>query len=146
MSTMQLPGSPASPASRDEARLAAIDAVLVRARDYATAVTRQIATMDARSGWPLAPRRFGSINDAIFKAAVRQAVQDGQLPPTIQTSATFNQPGRGGIDVWDRMTGVGWDLTTATVREILGHQRRYLRATMRDGTTITEVRILGYTR
>jgi hypothetical protein len=145
MSSMHSPRSLTQPAGPNVARLVSIDAVLMRARDYATTLTRRIAAMDAQAGWPLSPHRFGSINDAIFKAEVLQAVQDGRLPPTIEVAATFNQPGRGGIDVWDKATGTGWDLTTATVRQIRSHQR-YLNRTMRDGTRINQVRILGYSR
>jgi hypothetical protein len=134
----------ASSAGRSAA-VRSIDQTLLELRDTATTLTRRIAVEEARSGRNLAPHTFGSVNDAVLKAHVLQAIEEGRLPATIHVSPTFNQPGRGGIDVWDSATGIGWDLTTATSRQVAGHER-YLGQTMPDGTVIGHVRPLVYSR
>jgi RHS repeat-associated protein len=116
-----------------------VDQVLMRLRDEATDLT-------ARSG-RYSPTKFGSVNDAIFKTLVNKAVDDGILPATIRTSpASMNVPGSAGIDVWDLATGRGWDLTTARSAQVLGHDLRYLGQAAPDGTIITDVTPLVYTR
>ena len=58
----------------------------------------------------------------------------------------MNRPGSAGIDAWDTATGAGWDLTTARVEQVVGHDLRYLNRSTPDGTMITDVRPLVYSR
>jgi RHS repeat-associated protein len=135
------PGGGGSP--RAVAR-ASIDEVLFGLRDQATNLTRNVS---ASSQTPLTPQMFGSVNDAVFKALVKQAVSEGVLPATITTApSSLNRPGSAGIDVWDTATGVGWDLMTARGREVLNHDARYVNKSAPDGTVIREVRPLVYSR
>jgi len=121
-----------------------VDSVLLQLRDRATDLTRRVSASGAT---PLTPQAFGSVNDAVFKANVMRAVEDGILPSTIRTSpASMNVPGSAGIDVWDTATNVGWDLTTAKGREVLAHDLRYLNQLAPDGTQILDVRPLVYSR
>ena len=120
-----------------------VDQVLFRLRDQATEITRKVSA----AGPAFAPTKFGSVNDAVFKALVKQAVDDRLLPASIRTSlSSMNVPGSRGIDVWDTATGVGWDLTTARVEQVIGHDLRYLGNRTPDGTLITDVRPLVYAR
>jgi hypothetical protein len=130
----------AFPQLQSEANLgASLDQILMSMRDEATRITRLI-----NADSPMSPQMFGSYNDAIFKAIVNQAVEDGTLPSTIQTSGvSINRPGSFGIDVWDTATGRGWDLTTP--RQVAAHER-YLGMTMPDATVITDVNPLVYFR
>jgi RHS repeat-associated protein len=111
------------------------DQVLIVLRDQATNLTRRLGIKG--------PSRFGTVNDRVFKSLVKDAIDKGYLPSTLRV--TPGRPGVFGIDVWDSATGVGWDLTTATVRQVAGHER-YLGMTMPDGTQILDVRPLVYTR
>lgn len=120
-----------------------VDRVLMELRDAATDLTRRTSA----SGAPFTATKFGSVNDAVFKSLVKQAIEEGRLPPTIRTSpSSMNVPGSGGIDVWDTATGRGWDLTTARSEQVLGHDVRYLNRTAPDGTLIIDVTPLVYSR
>jgi RHS repeat-associated protein len=119
------------------------DQVLMELRDQATNLTRRVSN----SGAQFSPTKFGSVNDSIFKSLVKQAVQGGRLPATIRTSpSSMNVPGSRGIDVWDTATGRGWDLTTARSEQVLGHDLRYLGQAAPDGTIITDVTPMVYSR
>ena len=123
-----------------------LSAVLFELRDEATGLTQRIAAQDAAEGVGTTPQKFGSINDAVFKALVNQAISDERLPSTFRTApASMNNPGTFGIDVWDRAIGQGWDLTTATSRQVLNHER-YVGQSMPDGTVILQVNPLVYSR
>lgn len=120
-----------------------VDRVLMELRDEATSLTQRTSA----SGTPFTATKFGSVNDAVFKSLVKQAVQDGRLPPTIRTSpSSMNVPGSPGIDVWDTVTGRGWDLMTARSEQVLGHEGRYVGRAAPDGTLINEVIPLVYSR
>lgn len=120
------------------------DAILMGLRDQATILTRRLGITSAQ--------RFGTVNDQVFKSLVRDAIDKGFLPSTLRV--TPGRPGVFGIDVWDAATGVGWDLTTATVRQVASHERylgvmngvRTAAKAMPDGTVILDVRPLVYTR
>jgi RHS repeat-associated protein len=114
---------------------------LMRMRDTAVQTARSQAFL--RGG--VNPRQFGNLADEAFKRQVVQAVRGGHLSKTIRVTAN----GKFGPDVWDSATGVAWDLTTATVREVAGHDKRYIGAVMKAGgraVTITDVIPLVYTR
>jgi RHS repeat-associated protein len=141
--TTQGPPSSTTPRAAPQ-RPPSTDEVLLQLRTQATDLTRRIS---ASSSQPLTPQMFGSVNDAVFKAFVKQAIEDGILPPTIRTApASMNRPGTAGIDVWDTATGVGWDLMTAKNRSVLSHDAKYLNRTAPDGTVIRDVRPLVYSR
>jgi hypothetical protein len=124
-----------------------VDQALMQLRDEAIETTRRIVADDLARTITTSPAKFGSLADAVFKAGVRAAQDTGRLPQSLQlTPASMNQPGTFGIDVWDPLTGRGWDLTTATVRQIVGHDLRYLGTMMPDGTIIQDVNPLVYTR
>ena len=78
--------------------------------------------------------------DDAFKRMVLQVQKEGGLPASLRVSPN----GVYGIDVWDSATGVGWDLTTATVRQTAQHDARYLFQVMPDGTTIIDVNPIVY--
>ena len=123
---------------------ASVDQVLFGLRDQATDLTRKLS---ASLQSPYTAQMFGSVNDAVFKALVKQAVTDGQLPSTIRTApSSLNQPGSSGIDVWDTASQVGWDLMTARGRSVLNHDISYTGKPAPDGTVIREVRPLVYQR
>jgi hypothetical protein len=71
-----------------------------------------------------------------------QAQMGGILPPWLKVTGR----GRYGVDVWDPRTGKSWDLTTARVREVAGHDVRYIGKAMPDGTVIIDLIVLVYTR
>jgi hypothetical protein len=120
-----------------------VDQVLMELRNEATTLTQKVSA----SGTQFVPTKFGSVNDAVFKSLVKQAVEDGRLPATIRTSpSSMNVPGSPGIDVWDTASGRGWDLMTARSEQVLGHEARYVGRTAPDGTLINEVIPLVYSR
>jgi RHS repeat-associated protein len=116
--------------------------LFLRFRDEAVDLTRRLAADLAARGFPMRATEFGTHVDAIFKAHVMHAIDEGVLPATFQVT----RRGRYGVDVWDQATGLGWDITTAKVREVVGHDVRYIGETMPDGTTIVDVIPLVYTR
>jgi hypothetical protein len=65
---------------------------------------------------------FGNLADAHFKDQVQQAINSGQLPNTLRVTERFQF----GVDVFDTATGIGYDLTTATVSQVYGHDLRYI--------------------
>jgi hypothetical protein len=120
---------------------------LMRLRDEALATTRKMVAQDLADGIQTTPQMFGNYMDAIFKANVLQAQEQGLLSQTLRvTPPSMNQPGIFGIDVWDPAIRKGWDVTTATVREVAGHDARYIGSTQPDGTVLQEVDPLVYTR
>jgi hypothetical protein len=73
------------------ARGASIDRVLMSLRDEATRLTRNISAGGEKA---LSPKMFGSVNDAVFKSLVKQAIEEGRLPSTLRVSpASLNVPG-----------------------------------------------------
>ena len=110
-------------------------------RDESTALTQRVTEGTAT------PALFGSINDAIFKTLVEQAVREGRLPATLRISLPGLTNGANvEIDVWDISTGIGLDLMTAREASVLRHTREYLGQPAPDGTIIIEVRPLVYQR
>ena len=93
--------------------------------------------------------RVGTYADAFFKAQVRQAISDGQLPSTIRVSPTLTintadaTTARSQVDMWDSATGEAWDVTTVTDASKLGHEK-YVGMTMPDGTAIRVLHYLVY--
>jgi hypothetical protein len=128
-----------------------IDNVLMECRNEAYRITAKLAQQDLAEGTTIAPTRFGEIVDAIFKSLVQHARRNGLLPQTIRTAppplaiSGSRLPRGGAIDAWDSATGIGWDVTTATVRSVAGHER-YINRAMPDGTRIRDVRPLVYPR
>ncbi|WP_179959358.1 SpvB/TcaC N-terminal domain-containing protein [Marinobacter changyiensis] len=96
--------------------------------------------------------RFGNAADDHFKGLVDDAIESGQLPNTFRTTPR----GRYGVDVYDTATGTGFDLTTATVEQVAGHDLRYIPQILggagyrgrplADGTVIQDVIPLVYRR
>ena len=124
---------------------ASIDQILMQLRDEAVETTRKVVADDQARGIATTPAQFGSLVDAIFKAGVKASQEEGILPQRLQiTPSSLNQPGIYGIDVWDPQTGTGWDLTTATERQVIGHDARYLFQAMSDGTILQDVIPLVY--
>lgn len=146
-----------------------IDGVLMQCRDEAFSIVQKLFRQDVVGKAVEPPQRYGEIIDAVFKALVQNAKRTGALPQTIKTappplSITGTRlPIGGAVDVWDSATGVGWDVTKATVRDVAGHDVRYLlgrtitrgprkgtfikpRNVMPDGTQLRDVRPLVYPR
>ena len=119
-------------------------------RDEAYRVASKLVGSSS-GGTPVTPQRFGEIVDALFKSLVQQSRRDGLLPGTIRTAppplaiSGTRLPRGGAIDVWDTATGVGWDVTKATGRNVLKHER-YVGRSMPDGTLVREARPLVYLR
>ncbi|MFN0088302.1 MAG: SpvB/TcaC N-terminal domain-containing protein [Blastocatellia bacterium] len=98
------------------------------------------------------PTAFGNLADDEFKRLVTEAVGKGELPASITVTPKLTY----GVDAYDSATGTGWDLTTATVREVAGHDLRYLPSSafgagykgkpMQDGTVLNDVVPLVYHR
>ena len=65
---------------------------------------------------------FGNYADAIFKAHVPQAIDDGVLPRTLHVTSRY----KFGADVIDTTTGLARDLTTATGRQVVSHDTGYI--------------------
>lgn len=145
------------------------DKVLMQCRDEAFSIVKTLFRQDVAGKTTERPQRYGEIIDAVFKALVQNAKRTGALPQTIKTappplSITGTRlPIGGAVDVWDSATGVGWDVTKATVRDVAGHDVRYLlgrtisrgprkgtvvppRNVMPDGTRLRDVRPLVYPR
>ncbi|MGB8951188.1 MAG: hypothetical protein WCC06_00780 [Candidatus Aminicenantales bacterium] len=141
------------------------DQVLMGCRDEAHRIAQKLFQQDLARGSRTSPQEFGNIVDAIFKSLVQQARRDGLVPRTIRTAppplsiSGTHLPRGGAVDVWDSATGVGWDVTKATGRNVAEHDVRYLlgrakrdgtivppRNTMPDGTRLRDVRPLVYPR
>lgn len=128
-----------------------IDRVLMACCNEAYRVTTKLALQSTGEGSRVSPQRFGEIVDAVFKSLVQQARRDGVLPETIRTAppplaiSGTHLPRGGAVDVWDSATGIGWDVTKATVRDVAKHER-YINRAMPDGTRIRDVRPLVYPR
>jgi hypothetical protein len=117
----------------------AVSRALMALRDRSVNLTRKLGITR--------PQTFGAVADAIFKAEVRAGVAAGDLPAHIRTSpASLNVPGSSGVDVWSTRWEVGWDLTTARVKEVAGHDIRYIGRRAPDGTMINDVIPLVYRR
>jgi RHS repeat-associated protein len=65
---------------------------------------------------------FGTFVDRAFKRLVLNAIRRQSLPATLRVTphGTF------GVDVYDVALRIGWDVTTATVRQVAGHDTRYI--------------------
>ena len=111
---------------------------------------RTVALERAKAaGAQLDPKGFGNLIDDEFKALVRADIDAGLLPTRLRVAGRFQR----GADVWDPQSRIGWDLTTATSRQVAGHDIRYLLGspgkgpkTMHDGTQLTDVLPLVYSR
>jgi hypothetical protein len=121
---------------------------LLQLRDQALDLAKKVDEPDSQ-GQQLGNRDFGNLIDAIFKSFVLRAQQDGLLPSGLRVTPR----GRYGPDVYDPAIGKGWDLTTATDRQVAGHDIRYITGgqpfrgrPLPDGTVINEVDPLVYTR
>jgi RHS repeat-associated protein len=90
----------------------------------------------------LAPMAFGNLIDDAFKNLVQQDIAAGILPSTLRITPR----GTYGVDAYDSTTGIGYDLTTSTVRQVAGHDQRYIGKTMPDGTIIKDVIPIVYNR
>ena len=143
------------------------DQVLMRCRNEAYRITRKLFQQDLAAKATERPQRYGEIIDAVFKSLVHQAKRDGILPKSIRTAppplaiSGTKLPKGGAVDVWDSATGIGWDVTKATVRDVADHDVRYLlgrtitrgkhrgnyvppRNVMPDGTRLRDIRPLVY--
>lgn len=152
-----------------EAGKKSTDQVLMGCRDEAFRITKKLFQQDIAKHMTERPQRYGEIIDALFKSLVQQAKKDGLLPKTIRTAppplsiSGTRLPIGGAVDVWDSATGVGWDVTKATVRDVAGHDVRYIlgqaitrgnrkgtfippRNIMPDGTRLRDLRPLVYPR
>ncbi|MGH2634698.1 MAG: RHS repeat-associated core domain-containing protein [Actinomycetota bacterium] len=119
--------------------------MLFRFRNEAVDQARQVAANAARAGIRNSPRQFGNIADAVFKAHVLDAIDQGLLPETLVVTARFKR----GPDVINTVTGEAWDLTTATVRQVAQHDISYIGAvieTRLGPVRIADVLPLVYTR
>jgi RHS repeat-associated protein len=118
-----------------------IDQILLEARDVAL---RNVQMRPGAAG--LRPMDFGNLMDDEFKLLVQENINTGRLPNTLRLTPR----GRFGVDVYDTATSIGYDLTTATVKEVAGHDARYIftigQRAMPDGTIITDVRPITYMR
>ena len=124
--------------------------ILLLLRDKA--VKHAAANIPANLPAKRVPTTFGNLADDQFKLLVTEAVRNGELPATIKPTPRWIY----GVDVYDSATGTGWDLTTATVREVAGHDLRYLPShvfgakyvgkPMQDGTVLNDVVPLLYHR
>jgi hypothetical protein len=101
------------------------------------------------AGAQLDAKAFGNLIDDEFKALVRADIDAGHLPSRLRVAGRFQR----GADVWDPQSRIGWDLTTATSRQVAGHDLRYLLGiggkgpkTMSDGTQLVDVLPLVYSR
>jgi hypothetical protein len=111
---------------------------------------RTVALERAKAaGAQLDAKAFGNVIDDEFKALVRADIDAGRLPSRLQVAGRFQR----GADVWDPQSRIGWDLTTATTRQVAGHDLRYLLGmggkgpkTMHDGTQLVDVLPLVYSR
>jgi hypothetical protein len=128
-------------------------AALFRARDEAVPVARKLVQQELDAGRVSPGRaqaRFGTWLDALAKSGVRQAVQDGQLPPTFVTSPTvaisrgYLRPWIKAPDVWDTATGRAWDFMAQHEAAFYQHEASYLGTVASGrldpgGTTIGEI-------
>jgi RHS repeat-associated protein len=114
-------------------------------RNEAVDITQRLAAEAAQAGRPLTETEFGNMADAILKANVKQAIDDGVLPQTIHVTERF----KFGPDILDTASGTAWDLTTARVREVFNHDVRYINnvvQTARGPVVVQDVLPLVYTR
>jgi RHS repeat-associated protein len=130
-------------------------ATLFEARDQAVQTTNKLILQVIASGSLPAervPTEYGKWLDAIGKANVRQAIQEGRLPsayttsPTVGLSRGFPRAAYEAPDIWDRATGVSWDFHTPNSGYFYLHETKYLGQTLYEGTTITKVNPLFYFR
>jgi RHS repeat-associated protein len=138
------------------AKAAGTDAAPVfEARAEAQRIAAKLVSQELAEGHITPARvatRFGTVLDAIGKAHVRQSIADGRLPSTYVTSPTvgisrgFPRAWYRATDVWDTATGRSWDFMTPREAYFYEHEGKYLGQTMPDGTVITEVNPLFYTR
>ena len=143
------------PTARSAALPATEAAALFNARNEAVRVADSLLSQEVAAG-QVAPNkiatRYGVVADAVFKANVRQAVAEGTLPSTFVTSPTvrlnsgFPRNWFSTTDVWDTATGRSWDLQTPNTSYFYKHEGKYLGSVTPDGTVITEVNPLFYSR
>ena len=109
---------------------------LLEIRDQALRNVRAVPGSDAMS-----PKRFGNTIDAAFKRLARAAQAAGDLSPTLHITGRLpNGRMEPGPDIYDVVTGEGWDLTTATDRQVAGHDNRYIGRAFGTPASVTVIR------
>lgn len=87
---------------------------------------------------------FGRRVHIHFGNLAGQSVREGRLPPSFVVNVQDElSPKFRGLDAWDQATGVGFDVTTATTRSVLSHEK-HVGAPAVDGTPIHEYLPLVY--
>jgi hypothetical protein len=127
---------------------------LMKMRDEAVRITEKLESQDG----PFNPLVKGDVVGAIAKALARDGIDKGILPATLKIGPPSSSllglpvPQSPVLDFWEpdgTGGGVGYDITTATVRQVAGHDLRYIWNTrnplvMPDGTKIRDVFPLVY--
>jgi hypothetical protein len=109
----------------------------------------QLALDDARQGkaehgQEYDAKRFGSRVHFHFGELANQSVREGRLPQSFVVNVQNKlSPKFPGLDAWDRATGVGFDVTTATTKTVLSHEK-HVGVPALDGTQIHEYLPLVY--
>jgi len=132
-----------------ESEAPSVARVMLSIRDETLRIVERMEVQLARQGQQFTASARGEFADAVAKTLARDAIGRGVLPNTLRiapppSSITgvpiFKQPA---IDFW-LPNGKGFDLMTATVRSVAGHDMRYIGRVMPDGTIIREVLPLVY--
>ena len=84
---------------------------------------------------------FGNVLNERVRQRVSYAIGEGTLTEDLQ----WTRQGQSGLDFW-LPNGTGFDLFPASERNLLRHEKRYVGSVQSDGTTITDVWPLLYSR
>jgi hypothetical protein len=109
----------------------------------------QLALADAheiedKHGQRLNAAQFGTRVHVNFGELANESVRQGRLPQNfvVNVQSRLGQDVRG-LDAWDKSTGIGFDVTTATQRSVESHEK-HVGVPATDGTMIKEYLPLVY--